>query len=333
MISLNFLMKRMKNANYQGFIDSAKRISKINHKPWPVNLADCLTCTLLYGSGYVDYETFEMYNMNHRQRENVLTISKNNDLVKELNDPAYMRYFEDKAVFNKKFDKYLKREWFYLKDHTYEEFVDFIGKRDKVIAKPLDLSCGQGIHMYMISKHEPRALYNTLMNTKAYLIEDVVEQCDEMSSLCSSSVNTVRLITIVNGSTVNISAGCVRMSRGDKVVDNFNNGGLAAILDINTGRLATDGYDKWRHTFVRHPATGTVFKGFPVPMWEAVKKLVCEAALIVPQVRYVGWDVAISKDHGPLLIEGNEFPGQDLTQYPKLNLGTYGVMRANIRSM
>ena len=331
MINLRFLMKRMKGANYKGFIDSAKRISKINHKPWPVNLADCLMCTALYGSGYVDYETFEMYNMNSRERANVLTISKNNDLYKQLNDPRYIHYFTDKSEFNKKFSKYLKRDWFYLKDHTYEEYLDFIKDKDRIIAKPLDLSCGQGIHMYNVKKHDPKALYNALMKRRAFLIEEVVEQSDEMASLCASSVNTIRLITIRNGNDVSIVAGCVRMSRGDKVVDNFNNGGLAAILNTNTGKLETDGYDKWRHNYIRHPATGTVIKGFPIPDWEEVQQTVREAALVVPQVRYIGWDVAISKKYGPLLIEGNDFPGQDLTQYPKLNLGTYGVMKAAIR--
>ena len=56
------------------------------------------------------------------------------------------------------------------------------------------------------------------------------------------------------------------------------------------------------------------------------EQLVTEATKVGPEVRYVGWDVAISKEYGPLLIEGNSYPGQDATQYPKQNLGTYSVM-------
>lgn len=330
MINPKFLLKRMRGANYQGFIDSAKRISKINHRPWPVNLADCLMCTARYGSGYVDYETFEMYRMNGRDRANVLTISKNNDLVKRLNDQSYKDYFEDKAQFNKTFDKFIKRDWLYLKDHTYEDFVRFISGKDQIIVKPLGLSCGQGIEMYRPAEHDPKALYDELMENQAYLVEEVVVQSDEMAALCPSSVNTIRLVTILNGDKASIVAGCVRMSKGNAFVDNFNHGGLAAILDTNTGKLATDGYDKWRHTYVTHPSTGTVINGYPIPMWDEVQELVREAAKVVPQIRYVGWDVAISRDHGPLLIEGNEFPGQDVTQYPKLHLGTYDVMLAAI---
>lgn len=321
----------MKNANYKGFIDSAKRIQKVNHKPWPVNLADCLMCTAKYGSGYIDYETFEMYGMKAAERANVLTISKNNELVKLLNDQSYAFYFEDKAAFDKRFDPYLKRGWMFLKDHSFEDFEAFIRDKEKIIAKPLDQCCGRGIDIYQVKDHEPRALYDMLMANQAFLIEEVVVQDEVMSSLCSSSVNTIRIITILNGEQVSIVAGCVRMSRGDQVVDNFNSGGIASILDTNTGMLATDGYDKFRSNFVTHPETGTVIKGFKIPMWEEAKEMVMEAAREIPQVRYVGWDIAISRDHGPLLIEGNSYPGQDVTQYPKLNLGTYGVMKAAIK--
>ena len=79
----------MKDANYKGFIDSAKRVSKVNKKPWMVNLADCLFCTAKYGSGYIDYETFEMFNLGAKDRENILTISKNNAIFKKLNNLDY----------------------------------------------------------------------------------------------------------------------------------------------------------------------------------------------------------------------------------------------------
>lgn len=326
MINIKFLLKRMKNANYQGFIDASKRISKVNKKPWLVNLADCLACTAKHGSGHVDYETFEMYKMNNKERENILTISRNNSLVKMLNDQSYAHFFEDKAIFNEKFDKFIKRGWLLLNGENFAEFEEFIKDKEKVIVKPLDESCGRGIGVFFMKDYEPKALYDELMANKQYLVEEVVVQNDVMNSLSSSSVNTIRLVTILSKGEVKVVAGCVRMGRNGNVVDNFNSGGLSSILDIKTGTMVTDGYDKYRSTYLTHPDTGTTFKGFKVPMWEEVTALVKEAGLVVPQIGYVGWDVAISRDHGPLLIEGNSYPGQDVTQYPKLNIGTYSVM-------
>ena len=46
--------------------------------------------------------------------------------------------------------------------------------------------------------------------------------------------------------------------------------------------------------------------------------MVLKAALEVPEVRYVGWDVAITKN-GPIIIEGNENPSYGLIQYYLFN--------------
>ena len=40
-----------------------------------------------------------------------------------------------------------------------------------------------------------------------------------------------------------------------------------------------------------------------------------DAAHVIPQVGYVGWDVAVG-ENGPQLIEGNPFPDHDLLQMP-----------------
>ena len=42
-----------------------------------------------------------------------------------------------------------------------------------------------------------------------------------------------------------------------------------------------------------------------------------EAALVVPEVRFVGWDIGFT-EKGPVMIEGNEYPGFGLVQHYKL---------------
>ena len=98
-------------------------------------------------------------------------------------------------------------------------------------------------------------------------------------------------------------------------MDNFNAGGMVAPIDIKTGKIIYPAVNKKNLVFDIHPETNTPIQGFQIPEWELVKSLVLEAAKVVPQVGLVGWDVAIS-DHGPLLIEGNEFPGHDIYQLP-----------------
>lgn len=64
-----------------------------------------------------------------------------------------------------------------------------------------------------------------------------------------------------------------------------------------------------------HPVTKTQIVGFKIPYWEEIIKMVTEAAWIVPQVRTVGWDIAVTKS-GPLIIEGNDNWNKNVFQIP-----------------
>ena len=333
MPDLRFLWRKFRETDTRRIKMTAKRVAAKTGRPAALVYADILYCIFRYSTGYVDYEAFEMYDMTPAQRAGFLTIGKNNQLVAELNDPAYRKIFDDKALFNEKFDSFLKRDWMVLDGRNSDGFAKLLKEKGELIVKPLDQSCGRGIEKIRYEDGmDTDELYGRLYAAGCVLAEEVVVQCEEMDSLCRTSVNTIRLVTIYNSDDdVAVAAGAIRMGREGNYVDNFNHGGLAVILDVSTGLSATDGYDKERITYRTVPETGTVLKGFRVPQWEECKQLVKDAAKVVPQVRYVAWDVAVSRDRGPLLIEGNDYPGQDVTQYPKLGLGTYAALRSFIK--
>ena len=76
------------------------------------------------------------------------------------------------------------------------------------------------------------------------------------------------------------------------------------------------------HIFDRHPATGFDFANAHIPHVDKAIELVKSAARLIPEVRYVGWDVAITVD-GAAIIEGNNFPSIGLHQNYLLNDGSY----------
>ncbi len=328
-MNLKFLLKRMSSINYSNMFAVVNSVSRRTGRSRIAVTRDLLDCVNKYGAGFVDYESFEMYDMTPAERAKVLTIGKNNELVKKLNHPDYVKYFDDKSLFYDKFDAFLKRKWMVLDGDNFDGFAEFCRGRESVIVKPLDLCCGKGIEkIYPAQENDLRAVYDRLLAARCVLAEEVAVQCDEMARLCRTSVNTIRLVTVLNGENAAVVGGAVRMGRDGNYVDNFNHGGLAVIIDAASGRSVTDGFDKQRNMYETVPVLGTKLKGFQVPQWDEVLALVREAALVIPQVRYVAWDVCVSRDHGPLLIEGNNFPGQDVTQYPKLGLGTYEVVTA-----
>ena len=73
-----------------------------------------------------------------------------------------------------------------------------------------------------------------------------------------------------------------------------------------------------------HPTSKKQILNFQVPQFEEAKKLVLEAAKEIPEIKYIGWDVAIS-DKGPCIIEGNSYPGVFQIK-PRFNKEKTGIL-------
>ena len=67
----------------------------------------------------------------------------------------------------------------------------------------------------------------------------------------------------------------------------------------------------------RHPDSGREFIGFSIPRWDTVLGLVRSAVTVLPNIRVAGWDIALLREGGIALVEGNHMPDFDLLQQPK----------------
>ena len=93
----------------------------------------------------MDYDLFEMYNLTDEQRDTYITRGRNNSLIAKYNNKAYFHIFENKNEFNRKFEKYLKRDWIDVTTAPKEDVIKFIEKHNTFMAKPIDGGCGKGI--------------------------------------------------------------------------------------------------------------------------------------------------------------------------------------------
>ena len=158
-------------------------------------------------------------------------------------------------------------------------------------------------------------MYQKLKEEHIGVIEDVLQQHEVLNQLNPSSINTLRVVTILNESGPHIVYAHIRIGNSDRPVDNLHSGGMFAPIDLDKGVIQYPAYDKARHTYTEHPRTHTTIQGFAIPYWEEAKAMCLEASQIVPQMRYVGWDVAITPN-GPVFVEGNNLPGYDILQMP-----------------
>ena len=319
MSKIKYLFKRILKMNYKKFFDTINLVHKRSNKNRIYIFFDIIICGLKYQAGYMDYNLFEMYNMNSKERKTIITRGINNSFIKKYNDQSQIYKFEDKVEFNKIFDKYLNREWLYLSEASLEDFKKYIKGKTEIIVKPIDSSCGTGIEIIDPRKKDAKELYDTLIKNGQLLVEDVVKQNKEISDIYPHSVNTLRVVTI----NKKVVAAYLRIGNKGNVVDNFNHGGMATKVNIENGLIEYPAIDKESKVYDVHPETKKAIVGVTVPMWDEVVKLCEEISHIIPEVGYVGWDICVG-DKKLYLIEGNDFPGHDIYQLPVHRSDNYG---------
>jgi hypothetical protein len=143
---------------------------------------------------------------------------------------------------------------------------------------------------------------------QGFIIEPKVEQEQSISTLNSSSLNTIRVITFLDkANQARVLCAALRVGRRGVEVDNFSRGGLFIAVNINEGVLEEGFFGtKIRSDFYQlHPDTRIPFRGFKIPFWQEVCQLACEAARVSPFCRSIGWDIAITPE-GPIILEGND---------------------------
>lgn len=353
MPSVSYLIKRIKNMSFKSMLERVEMVKTKTSKPKFLIFLDMVWCGFRYGAGYVDYDVIGFYKLNHAQRKTMLTRGINNKFVKQLNKKDYWHIFDNKNEFNSTFSKFVTRDWIYPVSENKEAVMEWLEKHEDFFAKPNNGQCGKGIKKISLksldvflkkeseqddslkeenNKINPEMnknldeLYKYLVENKLELLEAPIKQHEKMNELNPSSVNTIRIVTVMNESSeVTILAAFSRIGNG-KHVDNFNSGGMTAKIDVSTGKILEEAVNKKGEIFDKHPTTCTKIKGFQIPNWSQAKEMVKEAAKLSTNVRYIGWDVAITID-GVTLVEGNQFPGHDIYQVAeKIKEGQLGVL-------
>ena len=315
MSKLSYLVKRAVKMDWKRMMETALMLHKKTNKPTLWLLKDMLNCALKYNAGYIDYKIAAMYNLSDAQRKTVITRGISNRIVRNMNDKAYWHHFDDKTQFNTLFAEQVKRDWMKMDAQTPQEKLEqFLARHDVILYKPLEGSSGQGIVKFTKADWAHMTVFRQkLIDMGEGILEELVIQHPRMAALCPTSVNTIRIATLLGDKQEGIVYAFIRIGNG-KVMDNVDCGGMAARVDIDTGVLKTVAADKQGNVFDTHPMTNTPIVGFEIPCWEEAKEMCLTAMKKVPQMRFVAWDVAITAN-GPVFIEGNSFPSHAIPQF------------------
>ena len=276
---------------------------------------DVLWERLRYDNELIDYEQYRFYFKSRPERNRFVTHGKLLEIMKVCNDPESRKIFDDKVLFNQYFKDYLGRESLDAREASLDDISTFINKHQNVFAKDPKGMFGKGIFMLKASELDDKVL--TTIKSHDYLLEEVVSQHEALAAFNPDSVNSLRVVTLRKASgEIEIMCAVQRIGRKGRVADNFHHEGIAALIDIKTGIIYTQGVDRHWNRYTLHPDSKVPIVGFKIPYWEEVKNLVLEAAQVHPEVRYVGWDVAIGPEGKLMIIEGNPGADPDVTQIP-----------------
>lgn len=261
-----------------------------------------------YNISISDYFLFSFFEKEKQERLKWAGTGFMFEYQKKMNPLKVRDVLENKISFNNHFKPFFNREFasFQSINEDIEIARRFIeNPSGKLVLKNSLGQAGKEIEILNCEEISPFQLRSIMRDGKFDLVEEYIVQHPQMMRLSSSGLNTIRLITQEINGGVDIIAARLRITI-NSFVDNLAAGNAAVLVDINTGKVTGFGVfsDITKPDISIHPVTNVEFPGFQIPFWQEIISMVKKAALMIPENRSVGWDVAVTSK-GPLLVEGN----------------------------
>ena len=278
-------------------------IDRLNHIR-----SDMLFCNFGYGFTPNEYFVYRLENKSPELRKEFISSRLRMTYRCKMNNLLHAGLFGDKSKTYNYFKPYFHRDAIAIeRKNDFSVFSAFIKKHPVFVKKEVFEAQGRSVELIDINNcgMTERELFEKLIRIGKHICEEKLVQTPELSAFNESSVNTVRAITFNTKHGVQVPYCTIRTGRPGSFVDNGGAGGIQAAVDFETGKIYTDAFDELGGVYQTHPASGMIFKGYQFTEWGQFKKIITELANIVPDIRFIGWDMAHTKD-GWTVVEGNE---------------------------
>lgn len=293
----------------------SKFASGTNRKDLQKLIRDITLSYINYGATPDEYFLLGFLSMKDSSRGEFVT-----DRIKDEECLRTASLHKFKAELTNKYNFYKKNKNFFQRDailvsqdRDFETFETFLRQNGKVFAKPIDGSYGKGAHIITYTDDSGIAEeFTELIKSGSWIIEQIIIQSQEMAEWNPSSVNTVRIPSVLHNGKSVVIGPFFRTGRSGAIVDNAGGGGILAAIDPESGIVISDGFseDNTYHEF--HPDSRKKYKGWRIPQWNELLTLAEEIHKNMPAHKYIAFDFALTSQ-GWVLIEGNW--GQFLWQY------------------
>jgi len=274
---------------------------------------DALWNLFMYGTSFTEYQALNFLNRTRENKKSFVTVAWLLEQIKEYNPELYREVFHDKCQFDNRFKDYIGRGFIEVTAGTTDEDIKaFLAKYDSVVIKGSHGCSGKDVRV-LNDLSDLNAAVEIIRTGNYNLIEQKIVNIDSLRALNPSSLNTCRIVTCHGGGHFEVLFACLRIGSKGALIDNATQGGTAARIDIETGRISSL-FKGNAFRVIANSQIGRNEIGLQIPYWNETLAMLKEASLLVPEIHLVGWDVAITPT-GPALIEGNESFDSAILQY------------------
>lgn len=266
----------------------------------------------------IDHETeltrLGLTSSGRRERERYYFLADYEYFLDRINPERSRNLLRDKSILLRRLagaPHLLRREWLDLRRASAAEFSAFIGRSDRIVAKLFNGHWSTGTDIIDVSApgFDAAELYERLIAQKQYVVESFLDQHPDLARFYPGALTSLRIHTLNLGGDVQIVLPSTA-NFGNKGGDTSNSFTIQVPFDPQSGVMLSDGLFQGfarripDELYDRHPHSGVPFRGAVIPFAAATRDAVVEAARLVPEVPFIGWDVACTPD-GPAIIEGN----------------------------
>lgn len=196
---------------------------------------------------------------------------------------------------------------------------------DGAVIKLCRSSGGKGVTF--VSEDTTEDEIRTALRESYYItVQAVVTQHPEMAKMNPTSVNTIRVMTIMIGGKPQVVSAVVRIGGLNSRVDNFHSGGMSCGIRPD-GSLKEFACNMIGDRFTVHP-NGFVFAEGKVPNFDLICETVKRMHNCLPMFGVISWDICLDEACEPVLIEYNI--NGSVTVHQLSNGPLYGKYRQQI---
>ena len=229
------------------------------------------------------------------------------DRAMDLNDMSMKAFLMDKInmFLRPGLRELMRRPALVPAASSDDEIRQFLQTWGKVVGKR-NSSAGEGFRIYTDNGTDPAG---QIRSDGADILEPYIRQHGAYQAIYPDSLNTVRIHTVRSGSGVRIFLPVVLSVGGGGAVTDISASSVRYRVLLSEDGSIIQAYQQepggpWQAAD-RHRDTGYLFRrGRKLPGISACVECCRKEALFIPEMRYIGWDVAVT-DKGPVIVEAN----------------------------